>query len=363
MQIQNVTRDKVNEALELLKGFENQAITKSDWLNLIFPPWEDDQELSKSKIVIVDNVCVGFIGLLPAPNFDLPATNSLINVSGVIFREGYAPFFPLCMKNLMNTNEATYTNLSPSENVANIFRKFGFVTLEDSFLLGIHSEAKQNLSPNPSVEIYELPVEPSRSARVPSQRLNGLLNLVMKGKSGETVLQISLTVVDIDKTSLRRGQAGKINLVPMGRYHGRYSTAHILSVSQPNVLSQHIKEFQRWMFLNLSVAITIIDRRLVVQHELENFERYRLPVPRLYLPSKHTSSMPDNSFSEFSIIRNQPFPRFFKDTNKRSNDGQKKVGLQHSIFERVINLQACKIDKLDQEIREREASINRAKEF
>jgi hypothetical protein len=283
MELQPATADRFDAIHDVLREF-GPGLRKHDWRRLVdydFDCGRDD----RGWVLVDEGNVVGFLGAI----FSVRRGQPFCNVTSWIVKQSHRRAGLELLLPLLEMNDHTLLNLSPSPFTLSVFRRMGFQDLDDR--LKIIPPVVPKLSP----EGYELVRDHATIERI----LEGNDLRVFRHHRGYDCTH--LVFVGPDGYSYTIAGKTRFRRVP---------TSFVYYVSDPERFAALLNPLQRALFAAHRTLVSVVDARLVAGAHMPGCATYKLAQPRLYRPAWSDSdgaspppkSQIDNLYSEFVLL-------------------------------------------------------------
>jgi hypothetical protein len=277
MEIQPATPAMFDGIHQVLREFGGE-LSEQDWRRLLEYRFGDRSH--RGWVSIKDGEIIGYLGAI----FSQRHGGRFCDLTSWIVKAKHRKGSLHLLQPMLELEDHTLLNFSPSPFTLAVFKRLGFEVLEETLLL--IPPLSPRLAPR-GCEVVRGAAEISRLLKPSDRQIYDdhqpyeVNHIVVRGPEGYCYLVVS-------KTRLRR-----------------WPVSFIHYVSNPELLASAINVVQRELLRLHRTVLTVVDSRLVEGHPLRGARRYALAQPRLYKPAPSLPVAPrliDSLYTEFVVL-------------------------------------------------------------
>jgi hypothetical protein len=131
-EVKTVGVEAFEEIYPLLLGFENRRMSKEDWRRMLFTyPWASPDIPERGYALYADGKPVGFLGTIFSQRQLAGKTERVCSLSSWIVEPAHRGSSLMLVMPILKLKGCTILNPTPSPDAYEIFRKLGFLPLEN----------------------------------------------------------------------------------------------------------------------------------------------------------------------------------------------------------------------------------------
>lgn len=264
MHLERATADKFDAIhAVLVDAFGPGRLQKEDWRRIVDYRFEGAEPAHRGWVLVDSGAIVGFLGAI----FSERGAERFCNVTAWAVKASHRKASLQLLVPLTELHDHTVLNLSPNPFTLAVFRRMGFVDLEDA--VHVIPPVVAERAPRG----YELVTDPRDVATILSP----------------TDLRIYRDHQPYACTHLVFAGAHDYSYVVAAKTHlRRFPASFIYYRSNPRLFRALAAPMQRALLFRHRTAVSLVDRRLTAEAPLRFCPARRLVQPRLYKPARES---------------------------------------------------------------------------